>query len=1402
MNRKLLIKVLMLLVFFLGMGSSTYAQFLINEKFTGKATDPNNNIVFGDGAYLTANKGQDPEGEGWIRLTTDVKEQKGYFYVNKSFPSDKGVFVDFEYTIWRTNDGHNNNSGAGDGFSIFLFDGTTQKFALGSYGGALGYAPRLINDVYKDNIILRDKKYSENPNVVIAESDYVRGLSGGFIGLGFDVYGNYNSKEGSKQGVRELKNAMVLRGKTILGANGSNTYNDLQKSNVILGTAVQMTGADKIDFGKVADGKRPKTFYRRVQVEINKLSGKVDTYEIIVRWAVTKGGEFKQIYRTEYTEKLPKDLKVGFAASTGWAVNNHEVRDLFATTPGGVMIEKVADKSLVNVDDELTYTINLKGQNTKALPFTFSDDFSAISEFFEVTLIEPNKYDNPDNKVEFTTGSKNLKDVKVTLGRLGTVSFTIKGKVKKAPSNTILRNTATISKASLPADIQKLVSDEQLTSTTSTQVIDPNFCGCPEGAKQMVTTTSGVTVNNGEIYCVTGNVSIGSLTVNKGGTVYVQQGAKLSITGNYAQNGGVVSICPYGGVFMRGSATFGTVDGGDTKLILKENAYFSVTGSLTHVDPGNGKALYEMYGNSFIEVCGPYSQFTKRYASVVYKGTDNRLAYFINKNTVSGDTGVTISDSNKVAWLAFQIPAHITPGKALYCPNANPTNCSYWPKGLNPNNGKCNQIEELIDRTEPVGPEFCDYPGDKFISGYHSTIIKTATGFQIFGEQTKPTGGTGDHFLVPTDITFVNGFNYEGSPLMATIGSQYYGNNQNFLLTTKGLYVWGTRGSSTKYAVIHPDLVTSNAFQKIELPTGVLPKDVKYMTASNNVLAILLSNGQIKISGTKATLYGDGTSAINKEWHTVSTGGNTPLQNVEMMKMHATGGFAYTKDGKYYAWGTIMYDGLNVMDNSAMEYSYAKQVKAPFTTKPVMLGITGVSENKMVSYFVLSEEGKIYTIGSNERGQLGIGNTGDQLTWKVVKKEDGTELTDIKYLSAQDNSSYEAAAGAINKYGRVYFWGTNAYRMLGRPEKEGTVYYATEPQGLNNNRVVYMEVGGHTSMIVNDKNKYCYVGHKVYGSMGDNNPNEAQVEVFDCENTPNVIDMCGVIEIIPEPGLVIEKTGTYFDANGDGKVNVGDVINYTFKVRNTGNTGLKNITITDDKIKIEGEPINLPQNAVDTETFSGTYEIKQKDIERGGVLNIATGNGEGEKGGKVTTTTIDPNPNKPKPTDPNYPVDPRYPEESDKYKNCVDCTVTILEQQPSITLVKVGVVDEDADTSEGNGVINYTFTITNTGNVSLTLKDFKDSKIPNFTPVFTEGQGTESLKVGDTWTATATYTITDTDVDAEKVENRAEVTGTAPKGKTTTAESKDDKGLDKPTITPVEGGGPLITNPHIYHKVQ
>ena len=69
---------------------------------------------------------------------------------------------------------------------------------------------------------------------------------------------------------------------------------------------------------------------------------------------------------------------------------------------------------------------------------------------------------------------------------------------------------------------------------------------------------------------------------------------------------------------------------------------------------------------------------------------------------------------------------------------------------------------------------------------------------------------------------------------------------------------------------------------------------------------------------------------------------------------------------------------------------------------------------------------------------------------------------------------------------------------------------------------------------------------------------------------------------------------------------VGDVVNYTFAVTNTGNVTLTNVTLVDPKITEVGGPIvSLAPGATDTTTFTGSYTITQADVDAGGVENVA-----------------------------------------------------------------------------------------------------------------------------------------------------------------------------------------------------
>src|SRR5699024_6885441 len=120
-----------------------------------------------------------------------------------------------------------------------------------------------------------------------------------------------------------------LAGVTITGVSSSGITFDPNAKNK------SGNGADNaIDYNNTTQN-RPSinTFYRRVQIEILPVSG---NYEITIRMATEYGGPFTDLMTYTTSTPPPPLLKLGFAASTGGGVNNHEIRNLMITTLGNL----------------------------------------------------------------------------------------------------------------------------------------------------------------------------------------------------------------------------------------------------------------------------------------------------------------------------------------------------------------------------------------------------------------------------------------------------------------------------------------------------------------------------------------------------------------------------------------------------------------------------------------------------------------------------------------------------------------------------------------------------------------------------------------------------------------------------------------------------------------------------------------------------------------------------------------------------------------------------------------------------------------------------------------------------------------------------------------------------------
>ncbi|MFD2203158.1 hypothetical protein ACFSKV_16390, partial [Shivajiella indica] len=237
----------------------------------------------------------------------------------------------------------------------------------------------------------------------------------------------------------------------------------------------------------------------------------------------------------------------------------------------------------------------------------------------------------------------------------------------------------------------------------------------------------------------------------------------------------------------------------------------------------------------------------------------------------------------------------------------------------------------------------------------------------------------------------------------------------------------------------------------------------------------------------------------------------------------------------------------------------------------------------------------------------------------------------------------------------------------------------------------------------------------VTGSSRNNlSPGTYQATITD-ENGCTKIET--YVLIAPVPNISLVKTGVYVDTNGDGLQNLGDIINYTFLITNTGNANLVNVTLSDPGINLTGSPFSLNEGDWDNTTFSGTYTITQADIETGSFSNTAT----------VTATagslTVE-----------------------DESTFVVNFT-----QVPRIIVEKNQIGGPNPVTAAGQ-VIEYEITVENTGNLNISnliATDFLPGSDTGVILTLLAGDDNSDgiLNPGEFWEYEISYTVTQADID-------------------------------------------------------
>ena len=443
--------------------------------------------------------------------------------------------------------------------------------------------------------------------------------------------------------------------------------------------------------------------------------------------------------------------------------------------------------------------------------------------------------------------------------------------------------------------------------------------------------------------------------------------------------------------------------------------------------------------------------------------------------------------------------------------------------------GNCND-NTFLNTSDPNTIEY-----DNLISGYHGSIAKQTSGNYLIWGQGAAANGV-DNLTTPTELSPANGYTYTGTSLKVAMGTALSSSKkaQYALLTTTGLYSWGEAG-----VLLSTGIKANDAFNKIDntnitganvygLPAGVNPRDVKMMFGAYKTLSIVTCTGDAYVLSDVGNKNGDGSAQTNdnaKIWHRVMINSSVPLTRVVAVRGQTNALMALTDLGEIYTWGSDVYLGDG---NAKSNKLFATKMLLPTGAIPKMIGMTSTKPGTTTrnnSYYLLATNGNLYSLGANDKKQLGIFSDGtttpESLVWINVKSTNATtNMTNIAWISPNEHDDTGiAVVQALTTDGKLWSWGVNHYSTLGFGDDNGAAtsvntgysfLKGVNPRymtgGLNpNDKILAVETGGHISTIFKDCDyKLGYIGHAVSGSYASDSSVSTDVYLFNGAKLSNL----------------------------------------------------------------------------------------------------------------------------------------------------------------------------------------------------------------------------------------------------------------------------------------------------------
>ncbi|MFT9850458.1 RCC1 domain-containing protein [Aneurinibacillus sp. REN35] len=266
------------------------------------------------------------------------------------------------------------------------------------------------------------------------------------------------------------------------------------------------------------------------------------------------------------------------------------------------------------------------------------------------------------------------------------------------------------------------------------------------------------------------------------------------------------------------------------------------------------------------------------------------------------------------------------------------------------------------------------------------------------------------------------------------------------------------------------------------------------------------------------------------------------LKDIETIVNGKTHFLALKKDGTVWAWGENksgeLGNGTTDPQNSPVQIKGIENIKT----------IIAANDADGKGYSIaLEENGTVWTWGSNQYGQLGIGDWNGTAVMKPVQVQN---LRDVESITSGVGNVF-----AVKSDGKVYAWGDNRFSQLGDDSTQ-TRYL---PIQIDKVKEIDSIVAGKNHTLAYQKNGNVYAwGNNEFGQLGNGTSSSSDIPV-------QVNELSGVkkIIVINNSNFALKNDGTVWAWGQNEKEQLGDGTKMSrfipFKINNLSH--IQDITI-------------------------------------------------------------------------------------------------------------------------------------------------------------------------------------------------------------------------------------------------